>query len=576
MLPDIHDKITQYLTEKGVSWEVDDDSIIISHNIQGQTIKLAADNEGKFPHGLPVFRLLNRHHYGLMAHIDWNHDNDKGTVCIGHTDSISCDFNSPVILFYKALENAIDIVTKSLADTAYNKTEILNEYVAHWACSSNVDEHSLICMVPHTAGITDLVVRSASKQTTCGLDHYQIILPKDKNECNDGFSILQNAKDNKRQNKHKSCSLEINNLQLPPAPNESINEWWKKQLKALSPKLQSDLKNKSRITKAKIFYIIFHSKISSGTAWFSIKCTSKTKQRIPLTLDEIDNWKLDACEVKVFSKENILPRGGGQLDLQKKKVCIIGCGSIGGHIANQLCTSGVGSLHLADPDWFDIENTYRHVLNPNKCGLSKAISLKAELEYTYPYLTIETQDIKNSSLLDFRETKILDQFDLVIVAVGSPTDERAFNEFMVKNGVLTPVIYTWLEGYGVGGHSVLVDPATDGCLSCCYIDNTSCEPSLSPNLSFIEGGQVLFRNQGGCGSQFMPYSNLDAMQTALIASKLALRSLNEEIGRSMTVSWKGNSYMANANNIKLTHRFQRFDKNLQEIPLVREECDVCQ
>lgn len=575
MLHEFNSLLTDYLSEKGVSWEIDNDSIVVSHDIQGQKIKLIVNLGKYFPHGLPKFRLLNRKQFGLLAHIDWNHDDDTGSVCIGHEDSVSCDFGSPEILFYRALERALSIVTKSLTDKAYNEIEVLNEYVAHWNCSVPSEGESLICMAPPTEGVTDLIVRSTNKKQEYGLGSYQIILPKNGNECNVDFSILQNAKDNKRQNKHKSCSIKIKKLLPPPAPNESINEWWKKQLNSLPKNLQSELEHISRITRARSFFIIFHSKLISGTAWFSIKCTAKTKQRIPLRQDEIDNWTLEACRVKAFSKENTLPRGGGELDLQRKKVCIIGCGSIGGHIANQLATSGVGSLFLSDPDWFDIENTYRHILNPNKCGLLKTISLKSELEYTYPYLNVETQDLETSFLLDHRDAKLLNQYDLVIVSAGTPTDERAFNEFVIRNGITTPTIYTWLEGYGVGGHAVLVEPAARGCLSCCYIDNTSCEPSLSSNLNFIEPEQILFRNQGGCGSQFMPYSNLDAMQTAMITTKLALRSLNEEITVSATVSWKGNPSTAVANNIKLTHRFYRFDKNLEEIPLDREECLVC-
>ena len=55
-----------------------------------------------------------------------------------------------------------------------------------------------------------------------------------------------------------------------------------------------------------------------------------------------------------------------------------------------------------------------------------------------------------SELLSLRYENILNTFDLIIIAIGSPTQERIFHDYCIKNSVETAVINTWVEGYGIG------------------------------------------------------------------------------------------------------------------------------
>ena len=64
----------------------------------------------------------------------------------------------------------------------------------------------------------------------------------------------------------------------------------------------------------------------------------------------------------------------------------------------------------------------------------------------------------------------------------------------------------WLEGYGIGGHAILAMPRTKGCWHCAYVDPNTLTRGLTSNLNFLKPGQVVMRNHGGCGTQFLPYS----------------------------------------------------------------------
>ena len=74
---------------------------------------------------------------------------------------------------------------------------------------------------------------------------------------------------------------------------------------------------------------------------------------------------------------------------------------------------------------------------------------------------------------------------------------------------------------------------------------------------------------------FLPYSNLTAIQTALIASGLASKFLLGEITQSSKVSWKGSPTDVINNGFELTDRYQAFTKPLEVLPLLNSGCDIC-
>ena len=175
----------------------------------------------------------------------------------------------------------------------------------------------------------------------------------------------------------------------------------------------------------------------------------------------------------------------------------------------------------------------------------------------------------------FSDPEELERFDLIIVAFGSPTLERVFHDFVTRNGVKTPVINTWVEAYGVGGHATLDMPNSKGCLRCAYVDPDSLARGLSSNLNFLEPNQDLTISHAGCGNQFLPYSGIAASYTATMAADLATQYLQGKMDRSSKVSWKGSAEEANRNGFKVTHRYRHFVKPLEILPLYNSECDVC-
>ncbi|MCT4660261.1 MAG: HesA/MoeB/ThiF family protein [Tissierellales bacterium] len=85
----------------------------------------------------------------------------------------------------------------------------------------------------------------------------------------------------------------------------------------------------------------------------------------------------------IFSKED--------MDILKSSsVAVIGCGGLGGYIAEMLCRVGVGELILVDGDVFDETNLNRQILSTTRnINESKAVAAKRRLESIDPEICIK-------------------------------------------------------------------------------------------------------------------------------------------------------------------------------------------
>lgn len=123
--------------------------------------------------------------------------------------------------------------------------------------------------------------------------------------------------------------------------------------------------------------------------------------------------------------------------------------------------------------------------------------------------------------------------------------------------------------------TTLKNTDSKGCLRCAYVDQSDLSRGLASNLNFLETNQDVTKNHAGCGDLFMPYGAVNAAQTAIIASDLAIHFLSGSIVESCKVSWKGDDKDAISEGLKTTHRYQSFHKSLERLPLYDEHCDIC-
>lgn len=276
----------------------------------------------------------------------------------------------------------------------------------------------------------------------------------------------------------------------------------------------------------------------------------------------------------------LAPRGGARTELSEKRVLLVGCGAVGGHIALSLARAGVGALTLVDPDSFEMNNAFRHTCGMSQNNEPKVGGIKLEIERQIPFVQVSAQSERIETLL-IDQPKFLNDFDLVICATGAPTVELELNARVWASPLGPPIMFAWLEPLGLGGHVLLTQPSSGtgtsrGCFQCLHVRQHVGGP-LRNRAAFADPGHVYSRDDMGCGGRHVSFSDLDAQQTALMATRLAVDTLSGHVQGSPLFSWKGTPEVFRAAGHVTTPRFEASQRELDEesFRYVRKECPVC-
>lgn len=567
-------EIIEYLNRKGFDCQKmvfeGCDAITVKLDIVGKPVELIHIVTPEITN-LPIFLLSAPNDFGHLAHV-MNTDISNielGSICVNDRDSVSINFGIPLLAIEESLNRHIAILTKAMSDPEWNRKELLREFKSCWL---NICDHNdrPILLTCERGELEEIDVYRPSGEI--GFNSYYLAQAKDT----DLSAVAQlNWHDkSKRSIAGTAIVLPLSTLEPAPLTEDKIQEWYLDVLANLKPTISKQLGEQFGRWKTHEYWIVFNAEVPSGKVWFCLSFKSKKNKKyaLPLSERQLENWKIKAVPIRLFNKEAVLPRGGANLDLATSNVALIGAGSVGCEIAHKLSAAGVQNLDIYDPDIYSIDNLYRHVLPEQFLHWPKAFGLSFSLKRQF--LWSKANGYSNK-LLELRNRQKLMSYDLIVIAIGSPTHERLFKEYLLDKEVNVPVINTWLEGFGVGGHTVLDIPESKGCLLCSYVCSESLARGLSSNLNFIEPNQNITVNLSGCGEQFITYGAVCSAQTAIIASDLAIKYLEGKVDVSSKVSWKGSDHDANEKNIALTNRFYQFNNSLQVKPLFHEDCDVC-
>lgn len=203
------------------------------------------------------------------------------------------------------------------------------------------------------------------------------------------------------------------------------------------------------------------------------------------------------------------------------KIALLGCGSIGGYVAQAMTRLGAGTdgglLTLIDNQLLQPDNIGRHALGFNALLKRKSQALKDELELQFPYSNIESRPIAITPRLDYSS------FDLLINATGEEPLSEMLNALRISNeGAFPPILHTWIKGNGECVQALWTDSLKHGCFRCLR--------RYEPGSEMAERFQVL-KNEVEKGfracQHFTPY----AVSASLSAAALVT---------DMLIDWKKN------------------------------------
>lgn len=525
---------------------------------------------------LPSFYLVDCSSYGNLAHVLQSQEYENlGAICINDLDSVSVNFERPELAFEESINRHIQLLSTVIEDPNFNQQELLREFNANWLNSvskiSSSSEKALYCS-SNSHEFEELEIYKpirSERFSSIPASYISLSTAGSGSEIGEYF-----GKAKRILHKEALCfviPLKKVDLELPKTES-ALKEWLYNSLEGVDSCTKLALNKQLMSRKSKEFWLALNLTTPSGITWFGVRLTRKHKKTFPNTIDKYLDWKICPINIEVFNKDRLMPRSGANSSLTNKSVLLVGCGSVGCEVADKLGAAGVGNISITDPDVLTVSNTYRHSLNQDFIHFPKAQTVSWQLTQKYPWINATGY---NSRLLDLRDKKILSQVDIIIIAIGAPTQERLFNEYLTKYNIKTPVIYTWLEGYGIGGHAILSIPGKKGCLRCAYVDISTGNRGLASNLNFLQPNQNIIKNHAGCGDMFIPYGSISSAQTALIAANLAIDNLNDKQNTSAKISWKGDRIDADKESLALTRRYNTFNSSLKKQPLHNQACDVC-
>jgi molybdopterin/thiamine biosynthesis adenylyltransferase len=523
---------------------------------------------------LPRFDIAGSHGFGRLAHVLSVGDRGGGEVCIGDAESTSVSRDRPELVYLQTIEEHYRLLKELIEDPVYNRDELLREFDAHWGllCGDAKGTRDLFVAWDGTE-TAQLQVKPAREGERENPRSKPIVLAAGPALDGRLAGVRQWMDWDRRPTKGRGIGLRLDCVEPAPATVESVPAWYFEAVAGVDAAGRKALKRMYR--KGSIeYWVVFSAEIPGGDTLFAVRWRAQTKGFLPASETEAQagGWKAAPYRVRSLSRGSLVPRGGGSLDLGAKSVLLVGCGSVGSEVAYALTSAGMGQLTISDPDKMSEENLYRHALSLSHCGMPKCAAIADELALKHPWAAVEHWAERLEKL---RSVETLRRFDLVVIAIGSPTVERAFAEYTVEAEVGVPTLNCWLEGFGIGGHAILTLPGSLGCWHCAYVDPKTLEPGLSSNLNFLAADQIVMRNHGGCGTQFLPFSGIAAKQTAAMAADLAVAFLSGEVRESSRVSWHGRDTEAGRANLETTYRYRHFKESLQVLPLRDENCGHC-
>lgn len=572
----LENQVYQFIKEKGFHCVLDEfrgnPTVTVSLEISGHVVKLLLIMEDPFL-SLPKFLLLEPSKFGKLAHVSIINlqGRECGVICVNAPDSVSVNFDQPLLLIKDSLERHITLLKSAITNPDWNKRELLREFYSNWLCLCDQNQKPLL--INFSQPILQRVdVYEPLDKAKYGLHSYYVAHPSDSEIS--GLSEMHFAiKEHKRKIAGKAVVIPIIDLALAPDSNESIEAWYLNTINSLPDTTLRQLREHFGPWRDKHYWLVFTAiTVDDSRTWFAIKFDCENKKALPLSANKLSSWQLTPINIRVFNQENVVHRGGGSTSLADKKVAVVGIGSVGSEIVHKLAAAGIRHLHLIDNETYQIDNLYRHMLPQAYIDMSKSMGMAYQCHAQFPW-----SDARHSyeSLIKFSQNYPLDSYDLIVIAIGNPTHERFFKQYLLDNNINVTTLNCWLEGYGIGGHAVLDVSGTKGCLLCAYVDLINGCRGLQSNLNFIVANQNIMKSMAGCGNQFISYGAASSTQTAVMVSNLAIRYLEGKQTDSCKVSWKGDDDDTQAENIELTHRYYHFKESLQKLPLFNEYCDVC-
>lgn len=578
--------------------------IAATTQVAGQSVELRIGLPSNFPFELPVVRLDQAEKFPHTPHVE-----EDGFVCYMVPQGLVIDRHNPLGVLHFALARALETLRRGWEEDVAD--EFMDEFGAYWRDTKPL--HSVDSFLSVGGEVRQVRLKMAPQVKSAAAERRspsaattwsqtQAVRQRDLRRKGQERRLIRvdrplsrslgwvaddaaaprdfHQKEQQQGWRHALYVPFPREARVrPPRPGErwSVQEVREIVRSNLAPEALKTLDALARKCGDELLVILGLPRPRGGTTLVGLRYFG-LKGRHPLAAasPKDGNWsEPEPVTVRRLDRDLVTARGGARTGLSSKRVLLVGCGSVGGHLATMLATAGVGDLTLVDPDYVAWENVFRHVLGKGALGRRKVEALAAELRNRVPYLNVS--GVPRTLDQAMREGELeLGKFDLIVAATGEPSVDLDLNARIQAAGG-PPAVFTWLEPFGIGGHAAL---STDGsgCFECLYTPPEEDSEGLFNRAALYAEVQPQDFNldEVGCGSFYAPFSDLDARQTAELAARLVISTLEGREPQSVVKSWKGDPAAFVAAGYMLSPRHDLPSDNLRAgLPYVSPRCRTC-
>jgi hypothetical protein len=533
--------------------------------IAGSSVRLRVELPDGFPAELPSVYLEPWDALGFLPHVD-----KRGKVCFFEREGLVVDRRHSGAVLSHAFGEALGILRDGVAGD--NADEFAREFENYWAQRDDTTSiESLVEASGHARRIVWACPTKGSKKNAFLAERDAQVRHYLGGKSIRGEYVMRKA---------LFVSLREEARIRPPRPDGDF--WSASEVRSIVNEHvpRSDRRRLERLAQKCVaqsgIVLLAFPKPDGGRGVVGIQFDQPEGGEGHPLIDDGAAQQLRPMNIARRDRGYLVPRGGGEAELAERSVLVVGCGAVGGHIAEGLAQAGILNLKLVDSDRLLPENTFRHVLGRALWGVNKAQGVAVTMQRDLPYVSAEYEKSKIETALAEGAAEFSD-FDLVVFATGDPSIELEMNELLRSTGGEPPAVHSWVDPHGIGGHALLTGNATGGaCFECLYRapDGQFC---FHNRAAFAAPGQSFGKKVSGCGSLFTPYGAADAVRTAELATRLAVDALTGEEEGNPLRSWKGRSEDFEAAGFEVSHRYAASERQLKErrYAFASAQCPVC-
>jgi hypothetical protein len=429
------------------------------------------------------------------------HVSPGGDLCYLARGSVVLDLFDPVGQTLACLERAQDVLAQILRGGFVE--DLVEEFFAFW--------DGVLCFV-------DVENRQPGRQTTAAV----------MGRNGKPYGVITDNLDRTQQKLRalgwdaKKRDFLTFHIRTAARPRPSQKEWPPSTLQqllawqgSLDPrcrrKILQRVQEAWKLKKPGVFLLIDSPVLTYGVAvLFEDLDAQKTCRHRPSQLRWQETTVLPLAVVRLDDRYIAQRNNPGHATLQGKKIALVGCGTIGGFLAELLVKAGAGTdggeLVLVDDDVLLPSNLGRHRLGFTSLYTNKAKALASELERVAPAAAMKAMP------LDVRHVH-LGAVDLLIDATG----EEALGHWLShRYNAVAPMLTVWVEGPGTAVRALLQTGPGEACARCMSEHTRAGRlPSVDRQLPQVLAGQ-------GCEGLYVPFPATVSVQAASLAMELTL------------------------------------------------------